>query len=84
MKLFFYRKCFHQHIFQAQFKIGIAYITLGKYEQGYQQMCRTYNTWPTSPLKDDVLCNLAKCYSKCIAKGNPFIKLILSDCHTST
>lgn len=69
--------------FQAQFRIGIAYIAIGKYEQGYHQMCRTYNIWPTSPLKDDILCKLAECYSKCIEKGNRFIKLILIGCHTS-
>ncbi|XP_065937230.1 TPR and ankyrin repeat-containing protein 1 isoform X2 [Magallana gigas] len=54
---------------EAQFKIGKAYFALEKYEQGYHQMYRTYNLWPKSPLKDDILCTLAKCYSKCIEKG---------------
>lgn len=34
-------------------------------------MCRAYNLSLTSPLKEDILWKLAKCYSKCIEKGNP-------------
>lgn len=59
---------------QVQLRIGKAYIGLKKFKQGFIRLTRASKLPSNSQVTEDILYEMAKCYSTCGRKGKVNLK----------